>query len=369
MPFTNIDCVSLEADSVDVTDLLVDNVSLTNYTDVVSKSQYFSVDGLYPNVTQHTGALTTTNKLTSPFLSTQSLSSSSLQFNNPLFINYVPTTAFSGTLWSTFCSNMTAGTTLKSRFGYNTSSYNSWEQVFTYVGNANNTNKLDFQASGQTPTLSMIHGKVGVNSASNPTEALDVTGNMKVSGTMTVTGALTSGAFTPSSFFPPRVSPTRTSSTAGGNATYTWNINSNPSKITLITGDLQVNTSTSLSTPYVSINANGSPFFSFGYTTDFNRQTEWVYPKIDMFGSTGVFTTTIKWNLELEFIKMTHPQGSAEWYLIRGSGTFSSVANDIGRYYGFLVFNPGQTLTSIVLTYPGGTGFTSGVAYLTYGAT
>jgi hypothetical protein len=75
-----------------------------------------------------------------------------------------------------------------------------WDMLYVNAGSGLVSNRLDFKMSGQTtPTLSLINGLVGINKTS-PTEALDVTGNVKISGTLTLTSQPT---------FPAGINPNR----------------------------------------------------------------------------------------------------------------------------------------------------------------
>jgi len=88
-----------------------------------------------------------------------------------------------------------AGKYMGWRMGKAGTTNNAWQMRYYNIGEGTATNRLACIVEGQTtPTLSMIHGKVGVNK-NVPTEALDVNGNVYASGDMEVAGSFTNQRF------------------------------------------------------------------------------------------------------------------------------------------------------------------------------
>jgi hypothetical protein len=369
----NIDCINLTASLISTNQLTIDGDPLTNYTNLVTNTQYLSTNTVTPNVTTVSGDLTSTGVVTTPSLSTQIIahptSTSTIQISNPTTLLYAPSSAFSGTLWSALCSNMNTNSSIVSAFGYNnSSSYNCWEQAFTYVGSTSTSNRLDFRAYGQpsAPTLSLIHGKIGVNKSS-PTEALDVTGNVKASGTLAITGTLTSGAFTPSSFTQPIVGVSYSSAT--NNTKRTFTINGTPARIQFLFGKLYNTGGGTSDLPQMNINSSTQPTFVYGYTKGNNAgaSKDWVLTTSQVPLWNAGWTSYYELTGDLELIRMIDTTGSKIWYAIRGNTTRSDITTPYWTtYYGMLQLNSGTTISTIEVTFNSAVGMsgTSNCSYI-----
>lgn len=184
----NIDCVTLDADYVGCDTLTVGGVSFTDVPAVINKTRNI-LDTTSANQTNVVGTLQV------PDVETERITGvggSTIQFKSSTEHSISNSTG-GITLYLT---NSTLGTAATNYMGLaigtsKTSSNNAWQMLYYNTTAGSSNNRLEFKMAGQlVPTMSMINGKVGIaNSA--PTEALDVTGNAKVNGTLTVTGLST----------------------------------------------------------------------------------------------------------------------------------------------------------------------------------
>lgn len=177
----NIDCVNLDADLVAAGNLTVDGVDLSSYPDIVAKTQNIVST---PSETSFTGPLTASG-----------LNVTQIAANDPLLgieIGSVLNHTMASTT-GTFMYNMinpSLGTGFNDNMGLeigtSKTNDNAWQML--YVNNATAlSRRLDFRMRGYTtPTLCLTRGKVGIGNSA-PTEALDVTGNAKIGGTLTTT--------------------------------------------------------------------------------------------------------------------------------------------------------------------------------------
>ena len=175
--------------------LTVAGEDLSGFVDIVDKTQYQTAAAntttFAGNVT--TSALTvnqisalnptTTTGVAIPSIIEQSIGSTSSGIS--LYLVNPSLSATSGS-WG-----MQIGTA-------KTTSNAAWQMLYINTNSSGSTsNRLDFKMLNQSTTLSLSSGLVGINKTS-PTEALDVSGNLKVSGTIagtllaTVNGAYTS---------------------------------------------------------------------------------------------------------------------------------------------------------------------------------
>lgn len=181
----NIDCVNLDADLVATGNLTVDGVDLSSYPDIVEKTQNIVST---PPGTSFTGPLTASG-----------LNVTQIAANDPLLgieIGSVLNHTMASTT-GTFMYNMinpSLGTGFNDNMGLeigtSKTTDNAWQML--YVNNATAlSRRLDFRMRGySTPTLCLTRGKVGVGNSA-PTEALDVTGNAKIGGSLTTTLPIT----------------------------------------------------------------------------------------------------------------------------------------------------------------------------------
>jgi len=178
----NIDCVNLDADLVATGNLTVDGVDLSSYPDIVAKTQ---------NIVSTPPGTSFTGPLTAPGLNVTQIAA-----NDPLLgieIGSVLNQTMASTTGTVMYNmiNPSLGTGFNDNMGLeigtSKTTDNAWQML--YVNNAAAlSRRLDFRMRGYTtPTLCLTRGKVGVGNSA-PTEALDVTGNVKISGTLTVTG-------------------------------------------------------------------------------------------------------------------------------------------------------------------------------------
>lgn len=179
----NIDCVSLDADLVACDTLTVQGVDLSGYTDVLSKTQYQTASA---NNTTFAGNVTTSGVSTSQIAANNPTTGVSI----PSIIDQTISNASNSiTLYLVNPSLGTSSNTMGLHIGTSkTTSNTAWQMLYANTNSAGSTsNRLDFKMLNQSTTLSLSSGLVGINKTS-PTEALDVFGNAKISGTLTMTG-------------------------------------------------------------------------------------------------------------------------------------------------------------------------------------
>jgi len=182
----NIDCVTLEADLVSAGAITVDGVDLSDYTDIVEKTQ---------NISASLAQTTFAGNVTSPGLEV-----SQVQALDPVLgvqvgstINQEIATTSSGIQFNMTNPSLGTNNTMGMVIGTSkTLSTTGWQMLYVNTNSAGSqSNRLDFRMLGYTnPTLALTQGKVGINTQS-ATEALDVSGNAKISGTLAVTGLFT----------------------------------------------------------------------------------------------------------------------------------------------------------------------------------
>jgi len=182
----NIDCVTLEADLVSAGAITVDGVDLSDYTDIVEKTQ---------NISASLAQTTFAGNVTSPGLEV-----SQVQALDPVLgvqvgstINQEIATTSSGIQFNMTNPSLGTNNTMGMVIGTSkTLSTTGWQMLYVNTNSAGSqSNRLDFRMLGYSnPTLALTQGKVGINTQS-ATEALDVSGNAKISGTLAVTGLFT----------------------------------------------------------------------------------------------------------------------------------------------------------------------------------
>lgn len=182
----NIDCVTLDADYIGCSTLTINGQSITGITSVTDKTRNID-DTTTANRTLHNGAFVSADLETTRITA---IDSTGLQVQSPVTQSISSSTG--GLTLSLI--NPTLGTASTNYMGLlmgtsATGSSRGWQMLYYNTNSAGSTNnRLEFKMTGYTiPTMSMIQGKVGIANAA-PTEALDVTGNAKVSGTLAVTG-------------------------------------------------------------------------------------------------------------------------------------------------------------------------------------
>ena len=185
----NIDCVTLDADYIGCSTLTINGQSITGITNVTNKTQNI-LDTTTANQTIMQGSLNVSDIETTRITA---IDSTGLQVQSPVTQSISSST---GGLTLSLV-NPTLGTATTNYMGLlmgtsATGSSRGWQMLYYNTNLAGSTNnRLEFKMAGySTPTMSMIQGKVGIANAA-PTEALDVTGNAKVNGTLAVTGVIT----------------------------------------------------------------------------------------------------------------------------------------------------------------------------------
>lgn len=184
----NIDCVSLDADLVATDQLTVQGVDLSNYPDIVDKTQNMTST---PQGTSFSGPLTAS-----------SLNVTQIAANDPTLgieigsvVNHTMSSTTGTLMYNMLNPSLGTGSNdnMGLEIGTSKTTDNAWQML--YVNNATAlSRRLDFRMRGySTPTLCLTRGKVGVGNSA-PAEALDVTGNTKISGTLSVSGVVT-GSF------------------------------------------------------------------------------------------------------------------------------------------------------------------------------
>jgi hypothetical protein len=183
----NIDCVSLEANLVSCDALTIKGQSMAAVPGVIDKTQNMSA---IPNQTTHTGNFISSDIQVGQISPVDS--SAGVTVLGKLEQSYANSSGGID-VYLTNSSVPQSGTMGISMGQSKTTSYNAWQMAFYYAGTGNTSNRLDFKALGQSATMSLISGKVGINTTA-PSEALDVSGNLKISGTSSLTGAITAGS-------------------------------------------------------------------------------------------------------------------------------------------------------------------------------
>lgn len=184
----NIDCGTLDADYIGCSELSINGVPITGITDVTNKTQNI-LDTTSSNNTIIQGTLEVPDVETTRITAIDP--TAGLTLNSKVDQN-ISTSTGGITLYLT---NASLGTASTNYMGFamgtsKTSSNNAWQMLYYNTTSGSSNNRLEFKMMNQfTPTLSMIQGKVGIANAA-PTEALDVTGNAKVSANLTVGGTL-----------------------------------------------------------------------------------------------------------------------------------------------------------------------------------
>lgn len=180
----NIDCVTLDADLVACDALTIQGVPITGIADITTKTQNISLSTTNSR-TLHTAAFQSADIETTRITG---IDSTGLQIQS-IMDQSVSNAANSIALYLVNPTLGTSSNTVGFHIGTSkTTSNAAWQMLYVNTNLSGSTsNRLDFKSLNQGTTLSMITGKVGVNTTA-PTEALDVSGNAKVSGTMSVTG-------------------------------------------------------------------------------------------------------------------------------------------------------------------------------------
>lgn len=174
----NIDCVTLEADLVSAGTLTVDGVDLSTYVETVEKTQ--NIDRALLGSTDFNGSLTVPQLITNQISALDPITGIEIGST----INHQNATTSSGNPVNITNPSLATNNTLGLLVGTSkTSNTNAWQILYVNANSAGSQiNRLDFRMLGYfSPTLALTQGKVGVNTSA-PTEALDVTGNAKISG-------------------------------------------------------------------------------------------------------------------------------------------------------------------------------------------
>jgi hypothetical protein len=181
----NIDCVTLEANLVACDTLTVQGVDLSGVTDLTTKTQYQTASG---NTTTFAGSVSTSALVVNQI---GALNATTGVIIPSIIDQTISNAANSITLYLVNPNLGTTPNTMGLHMGTSKATANTaWQMLYVNTSLAGSaSNRLDFKMLGPAnqSTLSLLNGKLGINNTV-PTEALDVTGNAKISGTLTMTG-------------------------------------------------------------------------------------------------------------------------------------------------------------------------------------
>lgn len=185
----NIDCVTLDADLVACDTLTIQGQSITGITDVTTKTQ---------NMAATAGNTVFAGNVIADDLEVHRITAVDSNAGVSVLSKVEQNINSSTGGVTLYLTNASLGTATTNYMGFlmgtsKTTNSTAWQMLYYNTNLAGSTNnRLEFKMLGYTtPTMSMIQGKVGIGNAA-PTEALDVTGNAKVSGNLTLSGRLIS---------------------------------------------------------------------------------------------------------------------------------------------------------------------------------